>query len=55
MAPLIKGQRITLGIYSIRNPTSGSYALSIKILDSTGNIIEDGSKSITIGTGSFAV
>ena len=38
-APVIKGQRVSLGIFSIKNPVSGSYTITISITDSSNNII----------------
>jgi hypothetical protein len=39
-APLVRGQRIYLGLFSISNPAVGSYNLQIAIRDSVGKVIE---------------
>ncbi|CAK70993.1 unnamed protein product (macronuclear) [Paramecium tetraurelia] len=53
-APLIKGQRVSIGIFSVKNPMSGTFTIGISTVDKNGNIIEDGSKSVTIGSTIFS-
>lgn len=53
-APLIKGQRVSIGIYSVKNPMSGTFTIGISTVDKNGNVIEDGSKSVTIGSTIFS-
>jgi len=37
---LVKGQRISLGLYSITNPAAGTYTLTIAVHTSDGNVVE---------------
>lgn len=51
---MIKGQRVSIGIFSVKNPMSGTFTIGISTVDKNGNIIEDGSKSVTIGSTIFS-
>ncbi|CAD8049450.1 unnamed protein product [Paramecium sonneborni] len=53
-APLIKGQRVSISIFSVKNPMSGTFTIGISIVDKNGNTIEDGTKQVTIGSTPFS-